>query len=1702
MDIFKTHHDIVQDYQSYIRSFINIKDDQIRETVERELEKGRLWPDPLIQFNPSFEDYGEMDDLVKQGILHTEIKDIFAGYKLYKHQVEAIRLGVQYRDFVVTSGTGSGKSLAYIGSIFNHLLKNRNETGIRAIIIYPMNALINSQTEEFEKYKKIYEEQTGKDFPVTFGQYTGQEKEERREELRQHPPDILLTNYMMMELLLTRMRERSIRDSIYANLKYLVFDELHTYRGRQGADVSLLIRRIKAKCQQSVTCIGTSATMVSGGTILEQKQQVAQVASTIFGTPFEHKQIIGETLTRSFQYSGQLPSSQALIQAVHTSVDESGEKNSLTSHPTAIWLENHIALAQKEGILVRNAPMRFPDMIQQLVDITRLPYPQCKNHLESLMRWISNVNENHQKSRYTYLPFKLHQFFSQTGSVYTTLDQNEQRLITLEPGIFASGNSSKKPIFSNVFSRFSGHAFICVTKNDADSKFEPREFRENDDEEDGQTQAGYLVIGDDVWNPDEDLEQLPEAWVKFSKTRGRLEPGKKHIHLLPQRVYFDEYGNFSERSDTKPWPGWFMPQPLLFDPTAGVFFDTKTNEGTKLTKLGSEGRSTSTTITAFSILRQLEQAGFPREDQKLLSFTDNRQDAALQSGHFNDFINVVRLRSAIYTAIKSANDQPLTYKNLGEAIFKAINLPFLEYANTETVPGFPNVRRKYEEALQLFLIYRALYDLRRGWRVILPNLEQCALLEIDYEDLDEITQSEEGWASTPFLNSIAPSTRKELVFHVLEFFRREYAIYSSNYLTDERIKENKKEIEEKLKAPWKLESRDQINPYHLRLETLQPNSGIFTKSIGLNSTLGKYLRRFVKEHDPDFPLKGTDYKDFMKQFLETLESAGFLISRTAKNLENEETRIYQLRLDKILWKKGDHKMVQVDVVKQRSYKEITVKPNRFFQTVYLTNFSSMKKLYGQDHTGQLNSEDRIDREEKFRDGTISALFCSPTMELGIDIKNLSVVHLRNSPPNPANYAQRGGRAGRSGQAALVFTYCSTYSNHDRHYFNNQTHLVAGAVAPPRIDLCNRELLLSHLNALFLSEVGCERLNESLIDLLDETKDTLPLSQTTKEQLKINVVTYNKIKNTFKQVIDDFKNDLSNGHTHWFSEQWIDHNLNRVIDNLDDAMDRWRKLFQAAKVMLRQASQKIESGLYTHGSPEYKEAKRHQDQSTWQLGLLKNESMGRRDQLSEFYPYRYLASEGFLPGYNFTRLPLRTFVPKGDAGEYISRPRLIALREFGPRNVIYHKGSKYEIKQLLIQNAENSLIEAKVSKNSGYFLSGSQKDLEICPFSGVDLSDNDNKLHFVHLLEMTETRTEERDRISCEEEERVSKGFQINTYFSVDDGDLDKIKKCRIKNDQDTFLNIRFIPAARLIQVNSGWRASNSEGFHIGLISGQWKSARQLENRPDDAEEVRAVKLFTTTTADALYIEPIQSLSLEWDGIITLQYALKRAIENMFQVESSEISVVIMGDPEHPNIFIYESSEGSLGILSQFVQDKNIFRKVVDEAIRVCRFDDEDYKDPASYDDLLSYYNQRDHKDIDRFLIQDALNKLRVCEIELLTTSIYDNYDAHYEALKQQIDPNSATERVFLDFIFQHDLRLPDAAQKRVEGIYVQPDFFYEPNLWVFCDGTPHDNQSVKDEDEQKRQAIWDRGHEVFVYYYKDKLAEIIAARPDIFKKVR
>lgn len=1719
MDIFQIHRRIMDDYANYIRSFVSISDEELRTRVEQYLNDGHLWPEPLLTFNPSFAKAGSIEEVVASEILAAELADAFRGYELFEHQLKAIQLGAAGNDFVVTSGTGSGKSLTYIAAIFDHLFKAGKPLppGTTAVIVYPLNALVNSQEEELRRYAENYQQSRGEKFPIRFAKFTGQEDKTRRDALEAEPPHVLLTNYMMLELLLTRDGQRTLREAIYDHVRFLVFDELHTYRGRQGADVGLLIRRIRGRAKNPVVCIGTSATMISVGTLAEQKQQVAKVAEQLFGKPFKIEAVVQETLAAKFPGA---PKPDTLKSAVATLIKMDGSEAALLAHPTAAWLEDRIALAEREGQLVRNKPLRFSDVVGLLAEGTGYSKLQCEQHLREVLLWIGATNKRllDAGKRYTHLPFKLHQFFSQTGAIYVSLDRGGQRHITLQAGYHVPGEPDK-PLFAAVFSRYSGETLLCVSKDLAGRKLMPREFYPSEDEEDDVTK-GYLIPNADLWNPETDLELLPDSWLDVNSA-GLVRVQKKYQARMPQRIYYDTHGNCSDAPREGWMQGWFMTAPLLFDPTSGLMPDRQTKDSTKLSQLGTEGRSTATSISAFTILTRMAEHGYRLRDQKLLSFMDNRQDAALQAGHFNDFMDVVRLRSAIRKAVEIADGKQLRLTTLGRAVRVASGLQFDDYATGGS--DLPEFRKRiYEETLESYFAFRSIHDLRRGWRVVLPNLEQCALLDIDYDHLDEISAMDKLWADVPLMSDLGKDNRRELIRVTLDFFRHEFALQSESYLTEAKIKEHATAFRERLRAPWRYEDEDDIpSPASIRIESLSRYSRRETRSIGPQSGYGRFVRRFAQEK-LNRSLKTSDYQDFIEKLLAALENkAGYLTSTEAKNREGKPTRLYQLKLTEIIWKPGDGETVRADAVKLRAYKALTLRPNKFFQEVYRRDYGVGKLLLAADHTGQLNYKDKQDREERFRaewktkDGrddeneirrrSISSLFCSPTMELGIDIGGLSVVHMRNAPPNPANYAQRSGRAGRSGQPALVFTFCGSQSNHDRHYFNHQPDLVAGQVVPPRLDLLNEELLRTHLHAIFLSEIGLPGLRDSVPDLLDLNQASLPLRSDVNEALHLKPAEADRVRAAFERAIADFRHKLAGESAAWFSAGWIDAELGCLNERLDESLERWRGLYRSAQTQLNSASQKINSGLYPASSPEFKDAQLEQRLAQRQLDLLRNEVTS--GELSEFYVYRYLAAEGFLPGYNFTRLPLRVLLPGSDASvEFISRPRHIALREFGPNNVIYHKGQKFEITQLLGDPPGNRFENAVVSIKPGYFLRGDEGKRDRCPFSGEDLTSHANKEHLHFLLQLGETRATPRSRITCEEEERVTKGYDINTYFTLDD--LTQLGPTGlVKASGEVLLRLRYLPTARLVWVNRKWRVAREDknGFAIDVKTGAFVSDRrraELTDKGESTDHIRDVMFYTTNIADALYVEPVPALGLDENGVLTLQFALKRAMERVFQVEPAELGVTSIGDPEHPNILYYEAAEGTLGILSQLAEQTGPWRRVVEEAWKVCQFDTDSSLSPASYDNLLDYYNQRHHPRLNRWDIKGALERLAACSFESVKSPPFVDYDDHYQRISRQVDANSTTERKFLDHLYQQGLRLPDAAQKLFPGIYVQPDFFYEPNVWIFCDGTPHDDSALREEDHAKRQAIINAGGEVIVWHYRDSLEELIRGRGDIFRKVR
>ncbi|MDR9392628.1 MAG: helicase-related protein, partial [Trueperaceae bacterium] len=568
--------------------------------------------------------------------------------------------------------------------------------------------------------------------------------------------------------------------------------------------------------------------------------------------------------------------------------------------------------------------------------------------------------------------------------------------------------------------------------------------------------------------PDEAaIAHLPPDWVEVS-AKGEPRVKKDHRDHKPTLVRVGP--DAVERPGGRPF-AW-IPAPFRFCPSCGVEHSGRRSDYAKLNVFSSEGRSTSTTILGLAAVRRLQDSDLPASARKLLSFTDNRQDAALQAGHFNDFVDVGLLRGGLYRAVANAGPAGLGHAELAHRVFDALDLPFEAYALDPTL--ILKARSDTEALLREVLAYRLFQDLKRGWRIHLPNLEQVGLLRIAYPDLDEAVRHEPLWADAHPALARATSEERTRVAHVLLDLLRKHLVIHADPLREEHQESLKRRSHQRLRDHWSVGDDERLEYAGVALPR---SSGVQYDSrewtfVSARSTFGRFVRRDGVLHawEDGTNLEATDR--LIADLFEALRRAGFLT--VAEDVRPKgDVPGYRLNAAVMRWQVGDGTPAEDPLERLRPPADDAdgapgAEANRYFAAYYGDVANQLAGIHAAEHTAQVPNETRLDREAAFREGDLPVLFCSPTMELGVDIASLNVVNLRNVPPTPANYAQRSGRAGRSGQPALVFSYASSLSPHDQYFFKRQEAMVAGVVSAPRLDLGNEELVRAHVHAIWLA----------------------------------------------------------------------------------------------------------------------------------------------------------------------------------------------------------------------------------------------------------------------------------------------------------------------------------------------------------------------------------------------------------------------------------------------------------------------------------------------------------------------------------------------------------------------------------------------------------------------------------------------------------
>ncbi|TQM77453.1 ATP-dependent helicase YprA (DUF1998 family) [Thermopolyspora flexuosa] len=1690
MDVFQVHEQLIADYAAFTLGFTEIRNRRIREHVENRLSAGEQWPDPYLALNPNYAPGGSIPDLVRKGLLHPECEKIFRlgkgeggeekDLQLHRHQREAVEIARTGVSYVLTTGTGSGKSLSYIVPIVDWVLRRKDEgtyrPGVKAIIVYPMNALANSQVLELEKFlRQGYGR--GQE-PVTFHRYTGQERGEERDRILADPPDILLTNYVMLDLVLTRPEERKHLITAARGLHWLVLDELHTYRGRQGADVAMLVRRVRDACgAEDIQCVGTSATMTTEGSEPDRRRKVAEVATRLFGVSVSSAHVIGETLERVTTGDP----------AAVTDLTVPEDYESFIASPLASWVETRFGVT--EELTRPPRPLTVREAARELSDLTGRSEKDCVEAIQAtLQRGASLI---HPRTERPLFAFRLHQFLSKGDDVYVSIEPEDTRYITSRYQTVVPEPGKEDHILVPVsFCRECGQEYLTVRRSDdrGITRFTSR--RESDVS--GDETDGYLYVSDDFAWPDNtriaiDEQRLPEPWLE-TLPDGSLDVVAAKKKYLPEIVHVAPDGRVVS-SDEEGTRAAYIPSPFTFCLRCRTSYEQiRGSDFAKLGSLAVEGRSSATSVISSSVVRTLrEDPAVPQQERKLLAFTDNRQDASLQAGHFNDFVQVVQLRGALYRALLDA-PEGLTHKEIVQRVTDALNLRLADFAQNPEARF--TVERNTWQALRQVIAYRLYVDLERGWRITMPNLEQTGLLKVDYLDLPDIAAAQDLWDDRHHaLRDDVPEHREELLRTLLDELRRVLAI-DVDCLTPTGFEQIKEDSRHYLKEPWAMDRNEQL----VSTAIAYPRPGR-KGSRDLHLTgYGVYGRYLLKQKEfRHLDLTRDDATAMIRDMLAVLAKCGVLA---------EERDGYQIKASSILWKLGDGKGAE-DRLRKQVASDKGPRVNPFFRDLYREKAANLAGMLAREHTAQVSSQVREEREQRFREGDLQVLYCSPTMELGIDIKSLGTVVMRNVPPTPANYAQRAGRAGRSGQPALVVTYCATGNAHDQYYFRHRDQMVGGSVAAPRLDLTNEDLIRSHVHAIWLAETELP-LDASIAGIVNVDAEGFPLFPEVAKAIHREDARQRAAERA-RFVLAGLVSELEN--TSWWHRDWIDRAVADAPKAFDAAFDRWRDMYATAKAEREEQHRII--GDHSTSKPVRDAAMARRREAENQLRLLCNEES--EDVLSDFYSYRYLAAEGFLPGYSFPRLPLRAYIPdrKGDSeGEFIHRPRFIAIREFGPDALIYHEGSRYQVKQVQLSPAEQGsgsldTRSARHCEHCGY-LHETQVGTDVCEECGGRLGRTMNRL-----LRLQTVKTVRRDRISSDEEERRRAGYELVTSYRFNDHGArpGRLVATAVQNGR-TALELRYGDSATVRVTNMGRRRRRTDGFWINVRNGRWLSEKDALNpeldRADDADLVQNKQLVLPYVEDSRNILVTRlPRKVGTEEAISFMYALERGIEAEFQLEDNELTSELLPDHDRRGRALFiESSEGGAGVLRRLVLEEHALAAAARRALRIAHFDPETGADTggtingercakACYDCLLSFSNQPFHDLIDRRRARDLLLACAGATVIKPATTRQGDLWEQVRLRVEGDDPRHA----FVVWLEEHEHRLPERVAPRLDGCSARPDLVY-PGVAVFVDGP--DDAATPGRDEEAEEELRDRGWSVIRVPYGGDYAEIVKKYPSVF----
>ena len=1586
-------------YRDYLATTIHFEDNELQEQLRAILgTKNFLSKGPFLEATPPYCKGATLRDLVEKGLLNEKMLKL-GGFdpdrQLYTHQVTAIKKARAKENYIVVTGTGSGKTECFLLPIVNDILEEfdagGHKPGVRAMILYPMNALANDQLKRLRTLLK------GTD--ITFGRYTGDTLEKQgdaaqawaeenpgetrlkneiisREQIRQTPPNILLTNYSMLEYLLLRPQDAPLFEGAFGtSWRHIAIDEAHIYSGALGTEIAYLLRRLKAriKCETGIAphlqCYATSATIGSPADM----PKVAKFAQDIFGETFDQGKG-APAVIQSIQNSptldlrddawGELPRQAWLELRKHLAEEESG-------HSATKVIAEYIPDNELERLNAANDPMlgigrvllgeaSTAKLVRKvsggLIDLTDIEsirelgidfLSADDAGVEALSAMVEVLSSVQRTKDVPILTSRYHSFVRAPEGLYINLYEN--KLIAEKTIGERYSKDGDVPVYEVSVCRRCGQAYILGSETgdktlvwlnpqhagtNADDDFLPRDY--------------YRIAKNGVEDVSEDSEDtgidgVIEWLCPVCGTLHDTKDGGPHrfTHQEVTRIPL-EHGIATEENSRCTHCGYtnrYAIQPMRVSPEAAGSIICY--ELARLLPPFEQQRGNEDDLFA-----EFEE-GSSKRPGSIICFSDKRQDAAFFAPAMERTYERITVRQIIREAVEE----------LDQAERKCAPSDIARWISGEGMRRHPIPSESANSDLA---------KANLAWAWIIDELE-----------------AEDGRNSLEGLGVLRVEPTLVL-----------------KYLTGEFSKAVEKTIS---KFPRKISewmtNGDYIKLLRICLDTLRERGGV-TVPRGADEYRASRTRSRKIVSGDDSEANPSKNILFVGATNRTENKRSKLVRRYAGrvrgiDLTREDARVilvnlysFLVQLLKAIEKKEHCRLIDGNENGFTLSPDVwSLIPHCGNDKVFICNTCGCEYHYDtggiclgnncggtlqastfdgalskdeyykdifretalplriEEHTAQLSIDEARSIQEAFINGDVHVLSCTTTFELGVDVGDLRAIFMRNVPPKTANYTQRAGRTGRrAGMPGYAITF-ARLRPHDIAFYKEPEKMIKGQTKPPLCYLDNDIIALRHIFAIALSQYFRDRFNENCLDLTRRFNDFVVLENAQPDGLA-DLRGYlgaepRKVKEQLDDVLADSPNVACNiGLSGW---GWVE-------DLLDEQNGRLAKAH-----MIKHT----DFVRLTNGIDEYRD-----------LNLGYAQALERsRESLKKEGTINVLAENGVLPKYGFptdlVELQLNDQKNSSRANALeLQRGLRLAVREYAPGAEVVAGKKLWKSTGIRKMRGREFEIRSygKCSECDNFVWAMEAGDVEErCPVCGAPIAFRQRML--VPSYGFTG------DCVSKgvgTKRPRTNGGMRI--YFSQRWPEEYSEAKANFSGGS---VCAKFASNAQLCVINAGPAGG---GFNVCMSCGA-ASTDRVSHAPycRGKKATHFTSLGTSFISDVLELSfDLRAVTFEEDDWRSLLWAVYSAATEILEITEGELGGTLYFSPGgNASIMLYDDVPGGAGHALRLSEQVPALLEKAHEVVSTCTCDEK----TCCYGCLCNYYNQSEQHRLSRggaMRILDAL----------------------------------------------------------------------------------------------------------------------------------